>query len=233
MDGESRVQKLIAELKAGDTPPIYVAAKFADLSAPQDRDEAFNALIELLHDENPWFRLRAVFTLGKLADHRAVEPLIEALGEHVDEIGLTWTWELFEVLASFKDPRAIQPMIEQIHLVESKYTWDLFAFGDAAIQPMIDAIKHKNQDTRRKVAAWLGNARHDEAIPALVDATNDANEDVSRQAIMSLGWIGSSRAIRALKKLSKDPEKRQRAKEAIKCARKRKIDALLNHILPR
>ena len=210
MDNVTRVDIWLDELRSGEIPPIKVAAKFADLSDTVERDKAFQDLVELLHDDNPWYRVRAVMALGELGDLRAVEPLIEMLKDEDEEVGGDMIWQLFEILSSFKDPKAIQPLIEQLHRVEFKDAWSLFAFGDAAISPMIDALKHTNSYTRWQAANWLGN-RHDErAIPALVEATTDSNERVRNQAIYSLGWIRSSKAIPALEKLARESEAKVR-----------------------
>lgn len=210
MDEVSRVDVWLDELKSGEIPPVKVAAKFADLSDTVERDRAFQILVELLHDANPWYRVRAVMALGELRDPRAVDPLIEMLNDDDEEVGGDMIWQLFEILSSFKDPKAIRPLIEQLHRVESKDTWYLFAFGDAAIAPMIDALKHSNFYTRHLAASWLGTRHNECTIPALIEATADSNEHVRNQAICSLGWIRSSKAIPALEKLAHESESKIR-----------------------
>lgn len=207
MDNTTRVAKILSDLRSDDGITINKAiSSFADLTTPNEKDEAFAELIKLLKDSNPWYRLRAVGALGALGDPRAVEYLIQTLDDDDEDAGTVMIEARFEALSSFKDPRAIKPLIEQIHRVDFKQAWDLYAFGDDAINPMIDALGDSKAYTRWQAAYWLGNQRDTRAVMPLVAILNDSDEHVRGQAIYSLGWIGSKEAIPYIAKLAIEPD---------------------------
>lgn len=182
-----KINKLLLDLQSDDGQKIQTAIKsFGDLSTELDKNYAFDRLIELLGDSNPWFRLRAVHALGSLGDLRAIKALIDSIEDTDEEIGTEMIEARYDVLSSFKDSRAIEPLISQIHRVDFKQAWDLYAFSDKAVYPMIEALKNDNPYTRWMAAYWLGNLHSEIAIPALEEATNDSNERVRNQAIHSL-----------------------------------------------
>lgn len=202
MDDQSKVSKLLSDLRSSDGQTVNkTIASIADLTDTNEKDEVFEDLIKLLRDPNPWYRLRAVMALGSLGDKRAVEPLIETIDDHDDELDPEMIEARFDVLALFKDPRAIKPLVENIHRVDFKQVWSLNAFGDEAVDPMIEALKEPKEYTRWQAAYWLGNARNSRAVQPLIALLNDPDPRVRGQVIASLGWIGSSDAIPHLGKL--------------------------------
>lgn len=189
---ESNITNLLSDLKSDDGQKIHIAIKsFANLTTESDKDYAFDRLIKLLNDSNPWFRLRAIHALGSLGDSRAIQPLIVTIDDTDEEIGTEMIEARYEVLSRFKDSRAIRPLISQIHRVDFKQAWDLYAFGDEAVTPMIEALQNDSPYTRWMAACWLGNSHNDIAIPALTEATNDSDMRVRNQAVQSLRRLGN------------------------------------------
>jgi HEAT repeat protein len=206
MNEQKTAKALIAALKEATRPPIHVAAEFADLTDAVEREAAFHALIEMLHDPDPWYRVRAVSALGYLGDRSAIEPIIQTMDDDDELAGGNMIEARFDVLSGFKDPRAIQPLIEHLHRVDFKQAWDLYAFGDDAVEPMIGALQHRDAYTRWQAAYWLGNRRNPRAVQALIESVRDEDKRVRGQAIASLGWIGSPEAVEFLKTLLKDAD---------------------------
>ena len=89
----------------------------------------------------------AVETLGKIGDTRAVEPLIEVLG---DEEGFEERIYAAEALGKIGDTRAVEPLIEVLGVDEvgdcdlcEAATEALGKIGDArAVEPLIEVFSH-------------------------------------------------------------------------------------------
>lgn len=136
-----------------------------------------------------------------MGDVSAVEHLIDTIADDDEDVGTELIEARYDALALFKDPRAIKPLVSQIHRVDFKQAWSLNAFGDEAVDPMIEALKEPKDYTRWQAAYWLGNARNSRAVQPLIALLNDRDPRVRGQVIASLGWIGSSDAIPHLGKL--------------------------------
>ena len=105
--------------------PEQAAAKCAlyvrlpeKLAARENKDQAFRILhtcgqpafpwlVSLLGSRDAYVRANAAWTLGKLKDPRAIEPLIAALKDS------DWNvrWSAARALGELKDPRAVEPLI--------------------------------------------------------------------------------------------------------------------------
>lgn len=76
------------------------AKRLGELAAEGNpQTQIVQALIAALNDENEWVRWRAVQSLGKLGDKRAIEPLIETLQDSVWRIRLAAVQALRELQA--------------------------------------------------------------------------------------------------------------------------------------
>lgn len=213
---EFDVDKILLDLKSDDGHVIQSTIKrLGNISNQFDKDYLFEKLILMLHDPNPYMRLRTVYALESLGDHRAVRPLIETLEDSDEEIDTELIDARFYVLCKFKDKTAIEPLISQLHRIDFKRTWDLLAFGDEAVIPMMQALKSDNPYTRWLIVYWLGTCRNQVTIPALRKAIKDSNDRVRNQSIVSLGWTRSSKAIPILSELAKDSNSEVRKYVAI------------------
>jgi HEAT repeat protein len=147
---------------------------------------AVEPLIQALRDEDHDVRRAAAEALGRLGDPRAVEPLVLALKDK--EI----RWDAIEALGKLADPQAIEPLVPLLrdessmvrttaaealeklnwqHTQDENALWYWLAKGDVekcialgtiAVEPLISALKHKD-DVVRSDAAYalfeLGDSR--------------------------------------------------------------------------
>lgn len=78
----------------------------------------------------------------------------------------------------------------------------LTRFGDAAVEDLIDALKHGNEDVRKFAADILGLNGSLLAVKGLCKSSfEDEVDNVSSAAVMALGKIGSPDALETLYKV--------------------------------
>jgi HEAT repeat protein len=201
------IEKLLLDLRSDDWKLIKPAIEsFGLLTDTQESDKAFHQLVVMLDEPNPWIRQRVVSALGALDGRRAIEVLINRLDDHEEEMLDT----TLGVLVRFKDPKAIAPLIHQLDRMDFKLALNLLAFGDAVLNPLMDALKDSSASIRAQAAYLLGNSKDIRALDALIACLDDENFIVRQNVIASLMWIGSKRAIPALTSHTQDADARIR-----------------------
>jgi len=114
----------------------------------------------LRYEKSPFIRHDAVEALGKIGDHRAVEPLITVLKDK-----------------SFFGRKAAAIALGEIG-------------DSRAVDPLIGALKDKNEDVRAATAQALGSIGDERALAALQCALNDESEKASLAALNALVKFG-------------------------------------------
>ena len=127
----------------------------------------------------------AAWALGQLGDTRAVEPLIKALPEFEDTFGG-----------------------EKDHIAEA-----LGKMGEAAIEPLINALKHENLSVREGAAWALGQLGDTRAVEPLILALRSRH--TRRSAAEALGKMGEAAAIEPLILALRSRHTRRGAAEAL------------------
>jgi HEAT repeat protein len=117
-------------------------------------------LIRLLNHRDPDVQYEAAGALGDLGDSRAVEPLIAALKN--DEIGGV-RWKAAEALSKI---------------------------GAPAVDDLIGALRHHDDDVRWKAAIALGEIGDPRAVEPLITLLCDEDRFVKGRAAHALGLIG-------------------------------------------
>ena len=117
-------------------------------------------LIRLLNHRDPDVQYEAAGALGDLGDSSAVEPLIAALKN--DEIGGI-RWKAAEALSKI---------------------------GSPAVDGLIGALRHHDDDVRWKAAIALGEIGDPRAIKPLITLLCDEDRFVKGRAAYALGLIG-------------------------------------------
>lgn len=238
--GAGDTNSLIREL-GSPTPSVREAA--ARSLASSKSPEALTALIAALGDKDPGVRVQvreslgkigttaveplllalkhpdadvrvdAAWALARIADRRAVGPLIAALDDS------TIQGEVIRSLRDFKDPTTVEPLLRILRT--SSYTWDVIynlkAINDPRIVPMlINTLNDHALVTRDGAAFALGAMGGSKAVAPLISAvTTDPDVEVRRAAAFSLGELRDSRAVDPLIGALRDPELRVR-QEAIR-----------------
>jgi HEAT repeat protein len=137
----------------------------------------------------------AVEALGKIGDTRAVEPLIEALGDANDYVRASATEALDKVgwVPETDEQRAA-------YLIAVLDWGSLVEWGEPAVEPLIKAFGNDlvNQRAgRHEFAELLGKIGDARAVEPLIKALGD-DEYIGRSAAYALGDIGDIRAVEPL-----------------------------------
>ena len=217
--GEPAVQPLIQALKDKDKDVREGAAKA--LGRIGDF-RAVDPLIEALKDEVRTVRLAAAGALTKMEDARAVEPLTQALNDKSSEVRKKALQALIKVGKPAVGPlaqalgdesmdvrrKAAQGLhkmgwkpsnkSEQIAYLIATDNWGQLAkIAEAAVEPLIQALKDKDEDVRKKAAKALIKVG-EPAVEPLTQALAHKDKDVQFQAMSALKKICSPRTVKAL-----------------------------------
>ncbi len=154
---------------------------------------AFPYCIACLQDANEAVRHGAALALAKMADTRAVEPLILALRDESD--GMRKLAAL--ALGQIGDSRAITALVNTLHdrdkWVRGEAALSLGKIDDpAAVEPLLTALRDRSEYVRRHAAMALGQLRDLRALEPLIAALGDSNEGVRRHATDALGELGET-----------------------------------------
>lgn len=119
----------------------------------------------------------------------AVEPLIQAMEEHIDQhVLLNMTLENIENAIRIRKEAALI----------------LGEIGDVrAVEPLIRVLKD-NKDVREEAIHALGKIGDTRAVEPLIRALQDENSNVRGRAAEALGKIGDTRAVEPLSQTLKD-----------------------------
>ena len=184
--GESRtVKSLIAALNDLEQDVRKAAVKvLVKIGLP-----AVELLIAVLKDEDREVRKSAAEALGKIGDSRTVEPLIAALKDEYSSVRR----EVVEAL----DKLGWKPDMSEAGVFYWILKGDLskcVKIGAPAVEPLIAALKDKNNYVHREAAESLGKIGDIRAVEPLIAALKDWDQDVRYVAVEALGKIGDSRA---------------------------------------
>jgi len=183
--------------------------------------------IERLSSLDPVERAAAVKGLGRIADPRAVEPLIHALRDEDPQVrknavtALKWTQDpravepligvlkdevqevregAVQALGRLRDPRAVDPLIGVLRDWPSMYSVgrSLKEIGEPAVEPLIAALTDDNSVVRAAAAKALGSIEDPRAVEPLILALGDEDPQVRKNAVTALRWIQDPRAVEPL-----------------------------------
>jgi len=167
----------------------------------------FQALVDLLKDDNSQVRYSAVRLLWNMKDARAVEPLIPLLMDEAPEVKR----EAILALGELKDARAVEPLIALLKNADLEMKKQAIVAlrnnKDArAVEPLISALKDKDPEVRGLAITALMETRDDRAVAPLIMLLKDTDHLVRMQAISALDWLKDKRAVEALIALLKDED---------------------------
>jgi HEAT repeat protein len=153
---------------------------------------AVEALITLLQTEEWHIRREVVITLGKIADLRAVEPLINLLEKDKNRHMYN---KVIEALGEIGDPRAVEPLIILLKDKDRHLRRDsakaLGKLGDPrAVEPLILLLKDKDQNLRSNSVIALGKIADPRAVEPLIGVLKDKDSLVRKAAVEALDKLG-------------------------------------------
>ncbi len=174
-----------------------------------------NELADALHNNtDPLVRQYAAYLLGKAKNPRAIQPLVEALGDFDKSVR-----EQAMLALSSIGKAAIEPLTEAMKEPqwETRYR-AAEALGkiadEKAVKPLIQALKDNRDHVRYMAAKGLRSLRHADTIEPMVILLNDENKYVRMMAVRALGAIGGKNVKTALTK-ALESENDEKVKEAI------------------
>jgi HEAT repeat protein len=184
---KQNIQALISALKSKDPTVQYDAAEaLGDLRDPR----AVEPLIAALkNDELSGVRWKAAEALSKIGVP-AVDALIGVLSHEDDDV----RWKAAIALGEIGDLKAVEPLIALLcdddRFVKSRAAHALGMIGEAAVDPLIRALREGNGNLRWGAAIALGKIRDARAVKPLIRALADKYENVRSESAMSLAGFG-------------------------------------------
>ncbi len=186
---------------------------------PERAEELEKKGIEgLVHDlrdsTDPLVRQYAAYLLGKAKNPRAIQPLIEALGDFDKSVREQATLALSAI-----GKAAIEPLSAAMKQPkwETRYR-AAEALGkiadEKAVQPLIQALKDNRDHVRYMAAKGLREFGDSEAIDPMIILLKDENRYVRMMAVKALGAIGGKKVHDALRQVL-ETESDEKVKEAI------------------
>ncbi|MGA2911932.1 MAG: HEAT repeat domain-containing protein [Methanoregula sp.] len=193
-----------------------------EINAPEKPDGAeelekmgVKDLMNSLRDNtDPLVRQYAAYLLGKAQNPRAIQPLIEALGDFDKSVR-----EQAMLALSSIGKAAIEPLSATLKEPqwETRYR-AAEALGkiadEKAVKPLIQALKDNRDHVRYMAAKGLRALRDSDTIEPMIILLNDENRYVRMMAVRALGAIGGKNVNNALKK-ALESENDEKVKEAI------------------
>jgi HEAT repeat protein len=122
---------------------------------------------------------------------RDVRGLVRLLNHRNPDI----QYEAAEALGEIRDPAAVGPLTgvlyeEELSGVRWKAAEALGKIGKPAVEPLIAALRHTDDDVRWKAAITLGEIGDPLAIEPLIRLLSDDDRFVKSRAALALGMIG-------------------------------------------
>jgi HEAT repeat protein len=172
-------------------------------------------LVHTLRDStDPMVRQYAAYLLGKAQNPRAIQPLVEALGDFDKSVREQATLALSAIgkaaiaplSAAMKEPKW-----------ETRYR-AAEALGkiadEKAVQPLIQALKDNRDHVRYMAAKGLREFGNSEAVDPMIILLKDENKYVRMMAVRALGAIGGKKVHDSLKQAF-EAESDEKVKESI------------------
>jgi HEAT repeat protein len=172
-------------------------------------------LAHTLHDStDPKVRQYAAYLLGRTQNPRAIQPLIEALGDFDKSVRAQSMSALVTIGKAAVEPLSSAMKEPQW---ETRYR-AVEALGkiadERAVQPLIQALKDNRDHVRYMAAKGLRELGDSDAVDPMIILLKDENRYVRMMTVWSLGAIGGKKVRDALRHALKT-EGDEKVKEAI------------------
>jgi HEAT repeat protein len=166
---------------------------------------AVEPLIALLQKEDPDYGssqvvLKSIEVLSVINDDKAVLPLIDLLNSK----DLTIISSTIKALGGFKDPRAVDKLIEVLYTwsdnsdITDQITTALISIGKPAVEPLIALLQKEDPLIREIACDILGKIGDVSAVEPLLEALNDEDFNVRFSAGEALNKLETTPEIESL-----------------------------------
>jgi HEAT repeat protein len=168
---------------------------------------------------DPKVRQYAAYLLGKTQNPRAIQPLVEALGDFDKSVRSQAMTALVTI-----GKTAVEPLSSAMKEPkwETRYR-AVEALGkiadERAVKPLIQALKDNRDHVRYMAVKGLREIGDSDAVDPMILLLQDDNRYVRMMTVWSLGTIGGKKVHEALKK-ALQTEDDEKVKEAITQAMK-------------
>jgi len=161
--------------------------------------QGLEGLIHALHDStDPNVRQYAAYLLGKAKNPRAIQPLVEALGDFDKSVREQATLALSAIGKAAVEPLALA-MKEPKWETRYRAAEALGQIADEkAVKPLIQGLKDNRDHVRYMAAKGLRVLGDSDAIAPMVILLKDENRFVRMMAVRALSAIGGKNVNEAL-----------------------------------
>jgi HEAT repeat protein len=162
--GEKVIDALLSYLTSQDEMAVqHIMEVLQEIGAP-----AVPRVINRLQNSSEVVRVRAVEILSTAHDHRALEPLLQALDDPQDRV-----WEAAVRALELYAPESIAGLIEQVltgpnDIVAERATNVLISIGESVVERVIDGLSSIVPGRSRFLVQVLERLRDPRAVPALI-----------------------------------------------------------------
>ncbi|MCQ8893979.1 MAG: HEAT repeat domain-containing protein [Methanolinea sp.] len=162
--------------------------------------------------------LPGIVNVKRMRQERDIADLVRALSHKDTAV----QYEAADALGELRDPSAVLPLMEV--LTQDRYSgvrWkaaeSLAKIGSPAVEALIGALRHPDEDVRWKAAIALGEIGDVAAVPPLIQLLGDTDRFVRSRAAYALGEFGPAATPSLCEALSADdPAIRQGAARALR-----------------
>jgi HEAT repeat protein len=193
--GTPAIEPLVQALKDKDSCIRLGAAKTLKIIGWQPKNNTEKA--HYLIGKQEWYKVMEV-------GEAAVEPLIQALNDETVFIRS----KAANALREIGNTRAVDPLIkilkDDYFYIRDEAVWALVNIGEAAVEPLIQALNDGDWRVRWGAARALGEIKDKRAVVPLNQALKDENSEVRMVAAISIEKILKEERVESLEQALKD-----------------------------
>ena len=169
-------------------------------------EDSVEPLIHGLNHHDDQTKFHIVQLLGKIADSRALEPLLHLSQNSAGPL----QYELLEALSNLNDeqtiPVFIQALSDQQQTVRDVAAKSLIKMQSQSIPALIAGLTNEQWMIRRMAAQILGKIGNPQAISHLIETLQYPDSILKMESARALGLMNTTRAVPALLPLIADPD---------------------------
>lgn len=180
---------------------------------------SFQVLMDLLKDNNFNYREALLDALSAIPEDTVIPELFEILREGREKYSHRVRISALQILARYKLPYCIQPIIEQLPTLPAAEAKEFSALlsdfaGETFDKRALDLLKQPDSQVRAAVIASLPGTRKKEFLKPIKDAFNDADPDVRIASIWALADYEEGKLLNQSFDMLRDPVERVRVAAA-------------------